>query len=218
MSCPDVRDLQFGELTGPEQQRMREHLRSCEDCRLEAERLNLVLAMMNEVPVEEPTTHIRFVSDKVFEPRWWQRWLGSDRRFWAWQAAFSLPLWVTVAILFSSHAIPGHAPSSPRWTASENGHLGQQISQEQASAQVQKLIEQRVAAAVAKAVAEVETRHSQEMRTELAAFRSRYERDQEQFHQAAYSFYRNLDQKMNRVALASMEKYPGSTQPAVNAQ
>jgi Putative zinc-finger len=218
MSCPDIRDLQFGELTGPEQQRIREHLRLCEDCRLEAERLNVVVAMMKDVPAEEPLTRIRFVSDKVFEPRWWQRWFGSDRRFWAWQAAFSLPLWVMVAILLSTRAIPGRAPLSLHWSASERGHSGQQISQEQITAQVQKLVDQRVDAAVAKAVAEVETRRSQKMQLELAAFRSRYQRDQEQFHQAAYSFYRNLDQKMNRVALASMEKYPGSTEPAVNAQ
>ena len=159
MSCPDVRDLQFGELTGAEQLRIREHLRLCDDCRLEAERLNLVVAMMKDVPAEEPPTHIRFVSDKVFEPRWWQRWFGLDRRFWGWQAAFSLPLWVMVAIL-SSRAIPGHAPASPGPGASESAHSGQQISQEQISAQVQKLVEQRVAAAVAKAVAEVETRHN----------------------------------------------------------
>jgi hypothetical protein len=216
MSCPDIRDLQFGELTSPEQQRIREHFRFCEDCRLEAERLNLVVAMMKELPAEEPPTHIRFVSDKVFECRW-QGWFGLDRHFWGWQAAFSLPLWVMVAILFF-RAIPGHAPASPGRTLSENGHSGQQISQEQIAAQVQNLVEERVAAAVAKAVADVETRHSQETRMELAAFRSRYQRDQEQFHQAAYSFYRNLDQKMNRVALASMEKYPGSTEPAVNAQ
>src|SRR5690242_126929 len=137
MSCPDIRELQFGELSSPEQQRIREHLRACEDCRLEAERLNLVVAMMKEVPAQEPPARIRFVSDQVFDPSWRQRWFGSDRRFWAWQAAFSLPLWAMAAILFSTRAIPVHAPISPQWGASESEHSGQQISQEQISAQVQ---------------------------------------------------------------------------------
>jgi Putative zinc-finger len=223
MNCPDVRDLHFGELSGPEQQRIREHLRTCEDCRLEAERLNLVVASVKDLPAEEPLTRIRFVSDKVFEPTWWQRFFGLDRRFWGWQAAFSLPLWIMAAILLGTGAIPGRAPMSPTGAQYQKAHLAQpttqqQVTQEQIEARVQRLVDERVGVAVAKAVSEIEVRQREQTRTELSAFRSRYQRDQAQFHEAAYSFYRNLDQKMNRVALASMEKYPGPAQPDVNAQ
>lgn len=214
MSCPDVRDLHYGELTGPEQQRIREHLKSCEDCRIEAERLNHVAAMMKDVPAEEPLTRIRFLSDKVFEPKWWQRLFAVDRRSWGWQLAFSLPLWAIVSILLLNRLMPAHANvSSVDTRFSQDAHLAQQ-----SEAQIQKLVDQRVTVAVAKAVAEVEMRQAEQTRIELAQFRSRYQRDQEEFHQAAYSFYRNLDQKVNRVAMASMEKYPVSAQPLLNAQ
>jgi hypothetical protein len=215
MSCPDVRDLHYGELTGPEQQRILEHLKSCEDCRIEAERLNHVAAMMRDVPAEEPLTRIRFVSDKVFEPKWWQRLFAVDRRSWGWQLAFSLPLWAIVSILLLNRLVPAHAnvlSVNPRFSQDAR------VAQQQSEAQIQKLVDQRVTAAVAKAVAEVEMRHAEQTRMEMAQFRSRYQRDQEQFHQAAYSFYRNLDQKVNRVAMASMEKYSVSAQPLLNAQ
>src|SRR5688500_13264172 len=49
------------------------HLAGCPECRGEAERFHLTRAALLSVPDEEPPRRIAFVSDKVFEARWYQR-------------------------------------------------------------------------------------------------------------------------------------------------
>lgn len=75
MSCSpvDVKDYFFGEAPQAELARMQEHVNGCEACRAELDRLRLTHAAMASLREEEPPRRIAFVSDKVFEPRWWQK-------------------------------------------------------------------------------------------------------------------------------------------------
>ena len=88
MSCSDddLKDLMFGELDEAARGRVETHVRECWHCQEELDRLRLTQAALNVLPEEEMPRRIAFVSDPVFEPRWWQRlWqsgpkLGSRRR------------------------------------------------------------------------------------------------------------------------------------------
>lgn len=68
------------ELTQAEACATETHLAGCEACREELDRLSLTVAALGAVPEEEMPRRIAFVSDKVFEPRWWQVWLNSGPR------------------------------------------------------------------------------------------------------------------------------------------
>ncbi|MBC8167747.1 MAG: zf-HC2 domain-containing protein [Bryobacteraceae bacterium] len=75
MSCSpfDLKDFFFGELPPTERSTVEKHLGACPECREELAALTGTRAALMSVADEEPPRRIAFVSDKVFEPRWWQR-------------------------------------------------------------------------------------------------------------------------------------------------
>ena len=74
MSCPtvDLKAYVFGELAPAERAPVAAHLEACQECRDELERLNLTRTALLALEDQEAPQRIAFVSDKVFEPRWWQ--------------------------------------------------------------------------------------------------------------------------------------------------
>lgn len=76
MSCSpfDLRDFFFGELSPADRSATETHLSACLLCREELAKLSdLKTVLTSALPDEEPPRRIGFVSDKVFEPSWWQR-------------------------------------------------------------------------------------------------------------------------------------------------
>ena len=75
MGCSpfDLKDFFFGELSKADGQSVDKHLAGCVACREELERLQITQTALLSVRDEEPPRRIAFVSDKVFEPAWWQR-------------------------------------------------------------------------------------------------------------------------------------------------
>jgi anti-sigma factor RsiW len=75
MSCSGNFDLKaylVGELARGERTAVEDHVRGCQGCREELDRLNLTRAALATLEDEEIPRRIAFVSDRVFEPRWWQ--------------------------------------------------------------------------------------------------------------------------------------------------
>ncbi len=82
MSCSpfDLRDYFLQELADPQQRRQVEaHVNTCAPCREELDRLRITEAALRCVADEEIPQRIAFVSDKIFEPSPWRRWLAA---FW----------------------------------------------------------------------------------------------------------------------------------------
>jgi len=82
MSCSpfDLRDYLLRELAGPQQRRQVEaHVKTCAPCREELDRLRITEAALLSLADEEIPQRIAFVSDKIFEPSPWRRWLAA---FW----------------------------------------------------------------------------------------------------------------------------------------
>jgi anti-sigma factor RsiW len=75
MSCQDVdvKAYALEEGTGAERRAVEAHLAGCADCRLELDQLGLTRMALQAWRDEEMPRRIAFVSDKVFEPTWWQR-------------------------------------------------------------------------------------------------------------------------------------------------
>jgi anti-sigma factor RsiW len=79
MSCSslDLKAYVLGEVDRQEQTACENHLSACAICRQEVEQLSLTRTALLSLADEEIPQRIAFVSDKVFEPKWWQGIWGS---------------------------------------------------------------------------------------------------------------------------------------------
>ena len=101
MNCsehkPDWNAYALGELTAVERHEAEAHLAMCEACRDELATLRLTLDTLSTLREEEVPRRIAFVSDKVFEPRWWQP---------LWNPAFAGACVLATAILVHAFTRP----------------------------------------------------------------------------------------------------------------
>ena len=158
MSCQatDVKAYSFGEVTAAERRDAEFHMKSCADCRVELTQLQLVQAALGGLREEEPPRRIAFVSDKVFEPNWRQRFWASGAR-----VGFAGAGLLSVAILVHGFTRP------PALTQTAPTPVVAKVS----TADVQNQIDE----AVAKAVARIEERQNSKVDQLLATTEKKYE-------------------------------------------
>jgi len=110
MTCSpfDLKDYFFGELNAGEMGEVELHAKACETCREELAALSATRSAVLAIGEEEPPRRIAFVSDKVFEPRWWQKLLSSGP-----QLGFASAAMLTAAIVFHATHTPASAPAAP---------------------------------------------------------------------------------------------------------
>ena len=96
MSDIDLKAYFFGELPEDERRRIAAHLETDAAARAELARLEATQSMLGFVQDEELPRRIAFVSDKVFEPTWWQR-------FWASGAQLGFASAALLALAVVSH-------------------------------------------------------------------------------------------------------------------
>jgi anti-sigma factor RsiW len=77
MSCEsyDWKAYALGELAANERREAETHAATCEGCRGELAHVRLTVDTLSALREEEVPRRIAFVSDKVFEPRWWEMFL-----------------------------------------------------------------------------------------------------------------------------------------------
>jgi len=181
MSCklensrPDWKAYTLGEMDVTARRDAEAHAANCPACQEEAAGLRITLDAMAVLREEELPRRIAFVSDKVFEPHWWQRLTRSFLR-----PSFAAAGVIAVAILVHAFVRPAGGPVSPA------AQVDVAAIEVQVAARVTAQIEERVAqkvqaqmaatvnSAVAKAVADTEKRDDQRAATLLAATERRY--------------------------------------------
>jgi anti-sigma factor RsiW len=103
MSCSpfDLRDYFLKELPDSERLQVEAHVRNCQPCLEELDRLRLTEAALFALREEEIPQRIAFVSDQVFEPSPWRRWWAS---LWGSTArlAFASAAMLSIAILVAA--------------------------------------------------------------------------------------------------------------------
>ncbi len=153
MSCSpfDLRDYFLKELPDPQGRQVEAHVRGCEACREELDRLRLTEAALLTLREEEIPQRIAFVSDKIFEPstarRWWDAFWGSSARL-----VFASAVIIAVALVVRPVTSPV-APPAPATTVQTVSEAG---------------IQSRIDAAVRAAVAQVEARQEEKTKQVLA--------------------------------------------------
>ena len=106
MSCispdsrPDWKAYVLRELDADAARRAETHLAACSICHEEVATLRLTLNTLSTLREEEIPRRIAFVSDKVFERRWWQR---------VFSPTFAAGAVVAAAILIHGSLRPGQA-------------------------------------------------------------------------------------------------------------
>ena len=149
MNCQfDLKEYVLGESARDEARRIEQHAESCEPCREELARLRLTQASLLTLRDEEPPRRIAFVSDKVFEPRWYQRLWNSGP-----QLGFLAASMLACAILVHAFARPGAPPAVA--SVQDTKAIEERVQWE-----VSARLESAVQSAVVKAVADSEARQS----------------------------------------------------------
>jgi anti-sigma factor RsiW len=167
MTCSsvDLKAYLLGELPEREKGLVAAHVRECASCGEEMERLNLTHLALVSLRDEEVPRRIAFVSDKVFEPRWWQRMWHSGPVM-----GFASAAVLACAIL--AHGLVGPARIVAPPVAVDSAAVERRVD-----AQVNQRVNAVVAKAVAQAVSEVETRQQQKTAALLADVQKKYEFD-----------------------------------------
>lgn len=189
MNCSSV-DLKayfLGEASRAEKSSVEDHVRACESCREELDRLKLTDAALRSLADEEAPQRIAFVSDKVFEPRWYQTVWHSGPAM-----GFASAAILAVAILVHGFSINGVARPAvaPAPAAIVN------------TAEIEQRIEQGVKARLDAA----EQKHSQEMAAMLAATEKRFEAKRQDDLEVAQQIVRYNDQKIARFMVAANDR------------
>jgi anti-sigma factor RsiW len=189
MSCSpyDLKDFFFGELEAAQCRQVEEHLQGCPECREEFERLRLTRTALDSLREEEPPRRIAFVSDTVFEPRWWQAlWHSGPRLGFASAAVLALAILV--------HAFTRPSPSSA--PAPDMAAIQARVNVE---------VDRRIEAAVRAAVAESEARQAKQTEELVAATRKRFELQRDADRAAIADTLTLLQKKYNVLQIASAE-------------
>jgi hypothetical protein len=172
MTCSpfDLRDYFLRELPDPQQRQVEGHVKLCQPCREELDRLRVTEAALLCVRDEEIPQRIAFVSDKIFEPSPWRRYWAA---FWGSAARLgfvSAAMLSAAIVIYALHPVGQvggaavavtHVPESPT-----------QVVQTVSDAEIQSRIE----AAVTKAVAQVEIRQAEKAKSLIADLESMRQR------------------------------------------
>jgi anti-sigma factor RsiW len=152
MSCSpfELKDYFLGELRLEDRIAVEKHVADCPSCREELQALNLTRAALLSVPEVEPPRRIAFVSDKVFEPSWWQRLWHSGP-----QLGFASAAMLSLALLLHAFAPPvlTRAPAAPAAAT-------QAVTPAAVEAMIEAEVDRRVAVAVRNAVAASEDKQA----------------------------------------------------------
>jgi len=164
MNCSsiDLKAYVLGELPESEKGRVAGHVRDCASCGEELERLNLTHLALASLREEEAPRRIAFVSDKVFEPRWWQR---------MWQSG---PVMGFASAAVLACAILAHGFIRPA-ARQQVAAVDTAAVERQVNAEVNARLNTVVTQAVTRAVSDSETRQKRETATLLAAAEQKYE-------------------------------------------
>jgi len=175
MSCSfDLKAYVVDEMARNERAVVEDHVRGCQNCREELDRLSVTQAALASLVDEEIPRRIAFVSDRVFEPRWWQTMWRSGPVM-----GFASAAVLAAAILVVGFERPTLATGSSVDTA-------------QIERRVEARMTAQVDAAVTKAVYAAQAKQAAEFAKVLAATETQRQADLATFQQAAEYYQKQV--------------------------
>jgi hypothetical protein len=203
MSCSpfDLRDYFLQELADPQQRQVEAHIKMCQPCREELDRLRITEAALFSVRDEEIPQRIAFVSDKIFEPSpWRRRWSA----FWGSAARLGFASAALLSIAMVLLALRTAPAPSQRVTAMATPPP---ISEAE--------IQQRIQAAVDKAMPAIEARYAQQAEKMVKDVELRDLQERTQIMRAAESYSSRLEAENFK---ARLTPYNNNNSAALNGE
>ena len=203
MSCSpfDLKDYFLRELADPQQRLVEAHVKVCQSCREELDRLRITEAALFSLRDEEIPQRIAFVSDKIFEPSPWRRWWAA---FWGSTArlGFASAAMLSVAIVvFALRPAPAPRPS---------------VNTMATVAPVSEAeVQQRIQAAVDKAIPAIEARYAQRADQLVKAVERRDLEERRRIMLAGDSYSSRLEKELYSARLSATAYNPPD--PAIGA-
>jgi anti-sigma factor RsiW len=165
LTTDDLKAYVFGEATRQERGVVEDHLRGCQSCSEELDRLNLTRSALASLGDEEVPRRIAFVSDRVFEPRWWQTMWHSGPVM-----GFASASVLAAAILVHGFARPSTVDA----------------------AQIEKQVESQLTVRVQAAVSQAQAKQSAEFAKIVSATERQRQADLATFQQASEYYQKQM--------------------------
>jgi anti-sigma factor RsiW len=185
-SSEDLKAYWLGELSPRDKAPVEDHVRACENCREELERLKLTHSALLALEEEEVPRRISFVSDKVFEPRWYQAIWHSGPAM-----GFASAVVLAAAILAHGWARPVASPAAA--PPVDTAQIEQRIERE---------VNARLDAVVQKSVSDAQARQASEFVKVLDATEKRFETRRQADLATVQQAAKYYEQKMSRWEVA----------------
>jgi hypothetical protein len=173
-NAPDWKAYVLGEMNADARCDAELHAAACSDCQDELAGMRVTLDALSTLREEEVPRRIAFVSDKVFEPRWWQMFL---------RPSFAAGAVVAAAIL--AHGVMRPTPVVNGADAAAIEARVTATVQQKFAAQMNSAVEQ----AVTKAVADTEKRDDQRTAQLLTAAEQHYSESAEILNKQVAQIY-----------------------------
>lgn len=183
MTNEELQAYMLGELPAGKRNEMEQWLQANPEAALEAERLGVAVNALQRLPEEEPPRRIAFVSDKVFEPKWYERLWASGPR-----AAFASAAMLAVSIV--AHGVVTAPKSAPAQVvaAVPQDVIAREVNVAvtKAVAQVRAESDARSQKLVSDALAEAEKKFTLERRADWLAVEATIDTMRKQLNRAMY--------------------------------
>lgn len=175
-----LKDYVFGELDAAGRKAVEAACATDGALRDELARLQVTQSALFSLREEELPRRIAFVSDKVFEPKWWQVWLNSGPRL-----GFASAAMLAGAIVFHGFA------AAPRVVVERQAAP---VTFDQAA--FERRIGEEVARALPAALEQAERRHRTQLASAIKETETRYQRlrqEDQMTMEASYSLFREKE-------------------------
>lgn len=181
ITSDELKDYVFGELDGAGRRAVETACAADPALRDELARLQVTQSALFSLREEELPRRIAFVSDKVFEPKWWQVWLNSGPRM-----AFASAVLLAAAIVFHGAAGQAAGPMAPAAATVDQAAFEKRIAEE-------------VSRVLPAALARAEQQHRTQLASAIKEAEGKYQkmRQEDQMNmEASYSLFREKQAAM----------------------
>lgn len=195
MNCSSV-DLKayfLDEASRAEKASVEDHLRGCQACREELDRLKLTGTALRSLEEEEVPQRIAFVSDRVFEPRWYETIWRSGPAM-----GFASAVLLAAAILVHAYARPAVSPAT-----------APTVDTAQIEQRIERQVSARLDSAVAQAVTAAQARQARQTAALLDAAEKRFESRRREDLLVAKDAQRYYQMEMSRLVVAANKEAAG---------
>lgn len=185
-----LKDYFFGELAAPERRAVEEAIREDAGLREEYERLQVTETALFALREEEMPRRIAFVSDKVFEPKWYHAFWHSGPRL-----GFAGAAMLAGALVFNAVWQPAAQTGPAAPVAS--------VSQAEIDRRVTERVEAEMARLLPAAIERLDTQHKVQMAAAVREVETRNARQRQEDLEVLQANFSLWQQKMSKMYMAA---------------